>query len=322
MGYLGANSAFGLMARLVGVAAGGLALANCSGSTAKLDPRYGVAASPRVVQLGEKAPKGGGKYRVGQPYTVAGKVYVPQENTNYSEVGYASWYGDDFHGRYTSNGEVFDENAISAAHPTLPLPSYVRVTNLSNHRSIVVRVNDRGPFVHNRIIDLSIKTAKLLGFYDEGLAKVKVEYVGQAPLNGSDDAKLMATLRHNGPAPKPVMVADEEAPPKQVKLASADSKPYVPTFFDNRPMRDVPAPPERPYQLGEGDRSVATHDLPAMRSAPPVASRRNTNQFAAATRPRPVEQEAAAQPSPVSAYAAPANDGHVTSGFLNGRGLY
>ena len=175
--------------------AGCLALANCSGGlSSKVDPKYGVSASARVVEPGEPVPKGGGVYRVGKPYMVAGREYVPQEDVNYSAVGMASWYGDDFHGRYTANGEIFDMNSISAAHPTLPLPSYVRVTNLANHRSIVVRVNDRGPYVGNRVIDLSVKTAKLLGFYGNGLARVKVDYVGRAPLEGSDDRKLVATL--------------------------------------------------------------------------------------------------------------------------------
>ena len=169
----------------------------------RIDPRYGVAASARVVEPGQPVPKGGGVYRVGKPYTVAGRVYVPEENINYSAVGLASWYGDDFHGRYTANGEVFDMNSISAAHPTLPLPSYVRVTNLANNRSIVVRVNDRGPYVGDRVIDVSVKTAELLGFYGHGVARVKVDYVGRAPLNGSDDRKLIATLREGGPAQLP-----------------------------------------------------------------------------------------------------------------------
>src|SRR5215470_12225610 len=117
-------------------------LAGCSSSdkfSSRVDPRYGVASSPRVIEPGEPVPKGGGVYRIGKPYTVAGQVYVPEENTNYSAEGMASWYGDDFHGRYTANGEIFDMTSISAAHPTLPLPSYVRVTNLANRRSIVVR---------------------------------------------------------------------------------------------------------------------------------------------------------------------------------------
>ena len=191
----------GLLTRLFALGLGSLALANCSGGlSGKLDPRYGVQASARVVEPGAPVPKGGGVYRLGKPYTVAGRTYVPEENTNYTAVGMASWYGDDFHGRYTANGEIFDMNSISAAHPTLPLPCYARVTDLANHRSIIVRVNDRGPYVGDRVIDLSVKAAKLLGFYGEGLAKVKVEYVGRAPLVGSDDRKLEATLREGTPA--------------------------------------------------------------------------------------------------------------------------
>ena len=108
MGYLGAFVGNRRFARLVVLGAGCLALANCSGGGGRIDPRYGVAASARVVEPGQPVPKGGGVYRVGKPYTVAGRVYVPEENTNYSAIGLASWYGDDFHGRYTANGEVFD----------------------------------------------------------------------------------------------------------------------------------------------------------------------------------------------------------------------
>src|ERR1700687_2241625 len=196
MGGFGGKGGFGLIARLVGLAAGCLALANCSsGLSSRVDPKYGVSTSARVVADRQPAPKDGGVYRVGKPYSVGGREYVPQEDINYSAVGMASWDGDDFHGRYTANGEIFDMNSISATHPTLPLPSYVRVTNLANHKSIVVRVNDRGPYVGDRVIDLSVKSAQLLGFYGHGLARVKVDYVGRAPLAGSDDRKLAATLR-------------------------------------------------------------------------------------------------------------------------------
>ena len=217
-------------------------VAGCSGGlSGKVDPSYGVSSSARVVEPGQPVPKGGGVYRVGKPYVVGGGTYVPDENINYSAVGMASWYGDDFHGRYTANGEIFDKNSISAAHPTLPLPSYARVTNLRNHRSIVVRVNDRGPYVGDRLIDVSVKTAKLLGFYGDGPTKVKVEYVGRAPLAGSDDRKLLATLREPG-----------HAAPVQV----ASNKPYAPVYFDAHPMTKLPArvpsPPDRPYALGEG----------------------------------------------------------------------
>ncbi len=189
----------------VGVcAAMSLALAHCSSSN--VDSRYGVAPSPRVVDPGEPVPKGGGTYRVGEPYVVGGRMYVPQYDPHYKAVGLASWYGDDFYGRYTANGEVFDMNSVSAAHPTMPLPSYARVTNLQNGRSLIVRVNDRGPYAHNRIIDLSMRAAHLLGLYHSGTALVRVEYVGPAPLEGSDDRVLAATLRENEPAPLPSTV--------------------------------------------------------------------------------------------------------------------
>ncbi|MGH6670395.1 MAG: septal ring lytic transglycosylase RlpA family protein [Xanthobacteraceae bacterium] len=156
--------------------------------------------SPRVVDLGEPVPKGGGTYRVGAPYVVAGRTYVPKYDPHYKAEGLASWYGDDFYGRYTANGEIFDMNSISAAHPTMPLPSYARVTNLQNGRSLIVRVNDRGPYAHDRIIDLSVRAAKLLRFYRRGTAPVRVEYIGPAPLRGSDDNMLASTLREDGPA--------------------------------------------------------------------------------------------------------------------------
>jgi rare lipoprotein A len=189
-----------------------LLLAHCAGSN--VDPRYGVSASPRVVDLGQPVPKGGGVYRVGTPYVVGGRTYVPTENPHYAAVGLASWYGDDFHGRYTANGEIYDLNAISAAHPTMPIPSYARVTNLNNGRSLVVRVNDRGPFAANRIIDVSVRAAKLLDFYDRGTTRVRVEYLGRAPIEGSNDRILQATLRQDRPAPDPntIALADTEGP--------------------------------------------------------------------------------------------------------------
>lgn len=117
----------------------------------------------------------GGVYKVGTPYTALGQRYTPEENYNYSETGMASWYGPDFHKKRTANGEIYNMRAITAAHRTLPLPSIVRVTNLENGKSIIARVNDRGPYVKNRIIDLSQKGAELLGYKMQGTAKVKVE---------------------------------------------------------------------------------------------------------------------------------------------------
>lgn len=194
------SAAFRRFAPLGGCAVLCILLANCSSS---VDSRYGVSASPRVVEDGEPVPKGGGVYRVGSPYMVAGRMYYPEDNPHYRAEGLASWYGEDFHGRMTANGEVFDLNGISAAHPTLPLPSYVRVTNLSNGRSLIVRVNDRGPYRGDRIIDVSTRAASLLGFQNRGTAWVRVEYVGRAPIAGSDDRVLAATLRQDEPAPAP-----------------------------------------------------------------------------------------------------------------------
>ena len=149
-----ANSALRRFAPPMACAVLCFSLGNCA-SPSHIDPRYGVEPSARLVESGATVPKGGGVYRVGSPYVVAGRVYIPQDNPHYRADGIASWYGSDFHGRSTANGEIFDAEAITAAHPTLPLPSYVRVTNLSNGRSLIARVNDRGPYAGNRIIDVS-----------------------------------------------------------------------------------------------------------------------------------------------------------------------
>ncbi|HYG27867.1 MAG TPA: septal ring lytic transglycosylase RlpA family protein [Caulobacteraceae bacterium] len=115
-----------------------------------------------------------------KPYTIRGKTYTPRHDPDYDEVGLASWYGGKHHGRMTADGEIFDQNAPSAAHKTLPLPSVVEVKNLENGRKIKVRVNDRGPFAEGRIIDLSKEAARQLGMLEQGLAKVRVRYVGPA----------------------------------------------------------------------------------------------------------------------------------------------
>src|ERR1700720_1638811 len=225
------------------LALGCLALAHCGSQdqlTSRIDPKYGVASSPRVVEFGEAVPKGGGTYRIGKPYVVAGITYVPEENPNYRAEGLASFYGQDFHGRRTANGEVFDMESLSAAHPTLPIPCYARVTNLGNGKSLIVRVNDRGPYHGNRLIDVSNKAAELLEFKGVGVARVRVEYVARAPLEGSDDRQLMATLRTGEPAPSPSLV----------RVASARA--FVPEISSSaRPIRgEVPMPEGRPYSLG------------------------------------------------------------------------
>jgi rare lipoprotein A len=250
------------------------------------ESKYGVKASPRVTK-GGKVPKGGGRYLVGKPYQVAGKWYYPKEDRSYDKVGLASWYGSAFHGRQTANGEVYDQYTISAAHPTFPLPSYARVTNLENGSSVIVRVNDRGPYDRNRVIDLSNKSAELLDIKRKGTAKVRVQYVGRARMDGHDMPYLMASYVPKGsrlPAFNPgnaiatgVMVAsnDKSFTPKSVSDQSVVA---------NQDSVTVPA-----YQPVE---KIAAN--PAAHSTVPVALPAETPQtaaFDAALQPFPVLPE-------------------------------
>jgi rare lipoprotein A len=288
-----------------------LVLANCASNqfASRVDPRYGVSSSPRVVAFGDPVPKGGGTYRVGKPYVVAGRTYVPEENVNYREEGIASWYGDDFHGRLTANGEVFDMGSLTAAHPTLPMPCYARVTNLNNGKSVIVRVNDRGPYHGNRLIDVSNKTAELLEFKGNGTARVRVEYVGRAPLEGSDDRQLIATLRTGTPAPSPSMV----------RVASA--RPFVPDVQSSSAGRirgDVPMPEGRPYSLGNTSADYSSVNATSEMSSSSRSHGRVLNN------PREVSYENddryAAAPSPAAAYVP--IDERGPAEVLSGRGLY
>ena len=151
-----------------GAAVAMLAVALCLAGCAETK---GVTSTAKPITQLTPAPG----YKIGNPYQVDGVWYYPAEDFNYSETGIASWYGDEFAGRPTASGEIFDPNQISAAHRTLPMPSIVRITNLDNGRALAVRVNDRGPFAHGRIIDVSRRTAQLLGFHAQGTAKVRVE---------------------------------------------------------------------------------------------------------------------------------------------------
>lgn len=133
--------------------------------------------------------KSKGHYKVGRPYTIKGKRYYPSVDYAYNETGIASWYGPGFHGKATANGETYDQNELTAAHKTLPLPSIVRVTNLENGKSLIVRVNDRGPYAHGRIIDMSQRAAQLLGFRNKGIAKVRVEVLESESIMVANAAK-------------------------------------------------------------------------------------------------------------------------------------
>ncbi|MBF0307540.1 MAG: septal ring lytic transglycosylase RlpA family protein, partial [Alphaproteobacteria bacterium] len=172
-----------------------------------------------------------GHYKVGKPYQIEGVWYYPAEDWSYDETGIASWYGPTFHGKQTANGETFDQNEVTAAHRTLPLPVLVRVTNLENGRSLVVRVNDRGPYAHGRIIDLSRRSAQLLGFEGQGMAKVRVQIM-------ADESRAMIASGSEPGSPNP------EAAPQA--MVTAEALPPPPRA--DKPRQESPPPPAQASQ--------------------------------------------------------------------------
>lgn len=215
------------------------------------DEKEVASIAPNGVPIGP-----GGVYKVGNPYLIKGVRYYPEVDGDYDETGVASWYGPGFHQKTTANGETYDQNDLTAAHKTLPMPSYVRVTNLENGRAMVLRVNDRGPYAHGRIIDVSRRAAQLLGFEKQGTAKVRVEivdqgtkgFVAEKPVTTQEErdavsavpvAKVETATLAPPPgvaeAPAPVV---EPPPPAQVAMVSVGpSDLYVQagafTRFDN-----------------------------------------------------------------------------------------
>lgn len=276
-------------ARLGCVVLAGLFLANCAndqvarrGKSKEIgafpQSKYGPA-SPRVVAEGEEVPKGGGRQLIGKSYSVAGKRYTPYEKPlGYTAVGTASWYGEAFHGRRTANGEVYDRHGITAAHPTMPLPAYARVTNMLNNRSIIVRVNDRGPYHGGRLMDVSQQTAEALAFRHLGTARIKLEYLGQASLAGSDDKLLLATLRTDGqPAAIPgtsarTMVASN-APVGTSRSPSADLDEAQPQPaaepVTSRPVAQTYSTASTPTAQAYAPASYATASTEAVRTIAP-----------------------------------------------------
>ncbi len=162
-----------------------------------------------------------GTYKLGAPYQINGIWYYPEYDPRYEAEGIASWYGQQFHGRPTANGEIFDMRQISAAHPTLPMPSLVEVTNLENGRSMKLRVNDRGPFHDNRLIDLSQAAARELGFEGKGLARVRVRFVSLLPANGAPPVAGTTTRPTTVVAAAPVLAAAAAPPPAAQRTAAA-----------------------------------------------------------------------------------------------------
>jgi rare lipoprotein A len=224
----------------------------------------------------------GGIYKVGEPYQVAGVWYYPKDDPSYDQTGIASWYGDPFHGRNTANGESYDMNDLTAAHQTLPLPSLVRVTNLQNGRSIMVRVNDRGPFVNGRIIDMSRRSAQLLGMENQGTARVRVQYVAPAELMpevNEPKPQVVAAPRVDvtaealpppatsgaatGMAPEPVSTGSP-APPNTLAGARRTELSRLLAEIDRQEVKVVPAKPTSLFiQAGAFTRYDNAHRLGA-----------------------------------------------------------
>lgn len=191
----------------------------------------GSFSSSPSASVSRPAGKSGGYYKVGNPYQVDGIWYYPKEDYSYKEVGVSSWYGADFHNGITANGELYDMHDLTAAHRTLPLPSMVRVTNLQNGRTLVVRVNDRGPFKNDRIIDVSMKAAQLLGFKEQGTTQVQVEVLPEESKALKEE--LLAGQNQNSSAVPMFTVPADEArkpsAPKDLNYPRLANKPPVMT---------------------------------------------------------------------------------------------
>ncbi|CAK0743576.1 rare lipoprotein A [uncultured Gammaproteobacteria bacterium] len=207
----------------------------------------GCAGGPEKPGEGHQLPSGG-MYKVGKPYQVSGVWYYPAEDYSYDETGIASWYGPGFHKEQTANGESFNQEEVTAAHKTLPMPSLVRVVNLDNGRSLVVRVNDRGPFVAGRIIDMSKRSAHLLGFEGTGTAKVRVTVLAD------ESRALAAAARANAPAAQ--LVAENGPPPKVVPRAKIEVENLGGSVVTPSPLAAAVLGPSAPRVI-EPPRTVA-----------------------------------------------------------------
>ena len=226
-------------ARLILLVFAAAALAACS--------TMNLPDAPKTVG----GPSASPHYKIGSPYKIDGRWYVPKVDEQYDEIGVASWYGDAFHNKLTANGEIFDKRRISAAHKTLPLPTLAEVENLENGRKIVVRVNDRGPFVGDRVIDLSHAAADELGFTAKGLAKVRVRYVGETAVTAlaampGDKATKPVRLAARREAASPVPASASEGDDAMaVLIASATGAPRLKpaAAVEPEPLAAIPAAP-------------------------------------------------------------------------------
>ena len=213
------------------------------------ETQLAIHSAKRVVDAVEEKPSA--EYKVGKPYQIGGIWYYPKEDYDFDETGIASWYGTKFHGRRTANGEIYDMNALTAAHRTLPMPSYVRVTNLENGRSLVLKVNDRGPFARGRIIDVSRRGSQLLGFQRKGTAKVRVQILADKSRAIASRLKSQKQLAQTGSPitvkrlPKAKVNAEQLPPPTGAKASEpiASLPPPKPAPAPAQPAAEA-APPQ------------------------------------------------------------------------------
>ncbi len=234
----------------------GVAVLCCFALAACAETQLLAHATKRVQKSQATESKSAGEYKVGSPYQVRGSWYYPAEDFEYSESGIASWYGQDFQGRRTANGERYDMNQLTAAHRTLPMPSAVRVTNLDNGRSVVLRINDRGPFARGRIIDVSRRAAGLLGFRNQGTAKVRVDIL-------PDESRNLKLAALNSPQGRERQVAIAASPRQGVTTKPLSDAPSADAVL---PAAKSAAPIPRP-SVSESPLSTAVTVLPVSDSA-------------------------------------------------------
>lgn len=241
-----------------------LGLGGCAETQLAAHAAKNVGDSPNAGEQPLSGVPGQGNYKVGDPYQIAGVWYYPKEEWDYDETGIASWYGPGFHAKLTANGEIFDQMDLTAAHRTLPMPSFVRVTNLDNGRTLVLRVNDRGPYARGRILDVSQKAGQLLGFDGKGTAKVRVQIMAEesrqlaAAMKSQARPTIVASATPGmangsvGPlqpppySPRGVATATGEKAPASAPRATVQSQALAP------PVPPVPQPPPPPLMASPG----------------------------------------------------------------------
>lgn len=243
--------------RFLWVLIGAAVLSGCAETKLVMYSAKRIIGTSELESVGKNPPE----YKIGEPYQIAGVWYYPQEDFEYDESGIASWYGAKFHGRLTANSETYDMNSLTAAHRTLPMPSFVRVTNLENGRSLVLRVNDRGPFARGRIIDISRRGAQLLGFEKQGTARVRVQVLADRTRALKSRIRNQVELAKVGTPitidrqPKAKVESQLLPPPEKSGIAEPVVK------VSNEPRAPVTSRPEMPKIDQARDRAVSAREF-------------------------------------------------------------